>query len=59
MEKRTCKKTKSVNNRPNCLKATKRKQKVNMITVIDKYGKKFKTSVREARAMKKNSNTAA
>lgn len=58
MEKRTCKKTKSVNNRPNCLKATRRKQKVNMTTATDKDGKKFRTSVREARTMKKSSNTA-
>lgn len=59
MEKRTCKKTKTVNNRPNCLKATKRKQKVNMTTATDKDGNKFKTSVREARTMKKNSKSAA
>jgi len=43
----TSKKTKTVNNRPNCLKITKRKQKVNLQTVT--------TSAREARSMKKNS----
>ena len=48
----TSKKTKSVNNRPNCLKVTKRTQKVNLqnITV---NGVKFKTSAREARTLKK------
>ena len=42
------------NNRPNCLKATKRKQNVNMqkITV---NGITFKTSAREARTIKKAS----
>ena len=46
------KKTKSVNNRPNCLKVTKRTQKVNLqnITV---NGVKIKTSAREARTLKK------
>ena len=51
----TSKKTKTVNNRPNCLKITKRKQKVNLQTVTDENGKKIKTSAREARSMKKNS----
>ncbi len=51
----TNKKTKTVNNRPNCLKITKRKQKVNMTTITQNDGKKIKTSVREARTMKKNS----
>ena len=52
----TNKKTKTVNNRPNCLKITKRKQKVNLQTVTTPDGKKIKTSAREARTMKKNSN---
>lgn len=48
----TNKRTKTVNNRPNCLKITKRKQKVNLqnITV---NGSKIKTSAREARTLKK------
>ena len=50
----TKKKANSVNNRPNCLKITKRMQKVNMQTVTTPDGKKIKTSAREARAMKKN-----
>lgn len=50
-KKVTCKKTKTVNNRPNCLKVTKRTQKVNLQTItID--GKKIRTSAREARALK-------
>lgn len=59
MKKVTTKKTKSVNNRPNCLKITKSKQKVNFTTIIDECGKKVKTSVREARTAKKNSKKAA
>lgn len=59
MKKVTTKKTKSVNNRPNCLKATKRTQKVNLTTVTLKDGSKVRTSVREARAMKKSSKEAA
>ena len=51
----TNKKTKTVNNRPNCLKITKRTQKVNLQTVTTPDGKKIKTSAREARSMKKNS----
>ena len=51
----TSKKTKSVNNRPNCLKITKRIQKVNLQTVTTPDGKKIITSAREARSMKKNS----
>lgn len=51
----TSKKTKSVNNRPNCLKITKRTQKVNLQTVTTVDGKKIRTSAREARSMKKNS----
>lgn len=51
----TSKKTKSVNNRPNCLKITKRMQKVNLQTVTTPDGKKVRTSAREARSMKKNS----
>ncbi len=54
MKKVTSKKTKTVNNRPNCLKITKHKQKVNFTTIIDKDGNKVKTSVREARTAKKN-----
>ena len=46
--------TNKANNRPNCLKITKSTQKVNFTTVIDKDGNKIKTSVREARTMKKN-----
>ena len=59
MKKVTTKKTKTVNNRPNCLKISKRVQKVNFTTVIDENGKKVKTSVREARTMKKNNKIAA
>lgn len=51
----TNKKAKSVNNRPNCLKVTKRFQKVNLQTVTTPDGKKIKTSAREARSLKKNS----
>ena len=58
MKKVTTKKTKTVNNRPNCLKISKRTQKVNFTTVNDKDGNKIKTSVREARTMKKNNQTA-
>lgn len=50
----TKKKANSVNNRPNCLKITKRMQKVNLQTVTTPDGKKIKTSAREARTMKKN-----
>lgn len=59
MKKVTTKKTKSVNNRPNCLKISKRTQKVNMTTVTLKDGSRAKTSVREARSMKKNNQLAA
>ena len=58
MENISTKKTRSVNNRPNCLKITKGTQKVNFTTVTDKDGNKIKTSVREARAMKKNNELA-
>ena len=51
----TSKKAKSVNNRPNCLKITKRTQKVNLQTITNADGKKKRTSAREARSMKKNS----
>ena len=51
----TNKKAKSVNNRPNCLKITKRTQKVNLQTITTSDGKKIRTSAREARSMKKNS----
>ena len=54
MKKVTTKKTRSVNNRPNCLKITKGRQKVNFTTVTLKDGSKIKTSVREARTIKKN-----
>ena len=50
----TSKKSKSVNNRPNCLKITKRTQKVNLQTVTNAEGKKIRTSAREAKSMKKN-----
>lgn len=59
MKKVTTKRTRSVNNRPNCLKATKSTQKVNFTTIIDKDGNKVKTSVREARTAKKNSKKEA
>lgn len=58
MKKVTTKKTRSVNNRPNCLKISKDKQKVNFTTVVDKNGNKIKTSVRESRTMKKNNQVA-
>ena len=51
----TSKKTRSVNDRPNCLKITKRTQKVNLQTITTADGKKIRTSTREARTMKKNS----
>ena len=48
----TSKKTNFANNRPNCLKVTKHPQKVNLQTItVD--GKKYKTSAREARTIKK------
>ena len=47
-KKVTSKKTNVVNNRPNCLKVTKRAQKVNLQT-ITVNGEKIKTSAREAR----------
>ena len=46
------KKTNKANNRPNCLKVTKKAQKVNLQTVTIN-GFKFRTSAREARAIKK------
>lgn len=58
MKNISTKKTKTVNNRPNCLKITKDTQKVNMTTVTLKNGSKAKTSVREARTMKKNNELA-
>ena len=54
-KKVTNKKSNTVNNRPNCLKVTKRIQQVNLQTITDKDGNKIKTSAREARSMKKNS----
>lgn len=59
MKKVTTKKTKTVNNRPNCLKISKRTQKVNFMTIIDENGNKVKTSVREARTAKKNNKKLA
>ena len=53
-KKITSKKTKTVNNRPNCLKITKRTQKVNLQTVTTADGKKIRTSAREAKSMKKD-----
>ena len=48
----TSKRTKSVNNRPNCLKITKRKQKVNLQKfTVD--GVKIITSAREGKTLKK------
>lgn len=58
MKKVTTKKTRSVNNRPNCLKITKGTQKVNFTTITLEDGSRVKTSVREARTLKKNSNNA-
>ena len=58
MENISNKKTRSVNNKPNSLKRTKGTQKVNMTTVTLKDGSKVKTSVREARTMKKNNELA-
>ncbi len=52
MLKITNKKTNMANNRPNCLKVTKKAQKVNLQTVTIN-GLKFRTSAREARAIKK------
>ena len=52
-KKVTSKKSNVVNNRPNCLKITKRTQKVNLQTVTTKDGKKIKTSAREARSIRK------
>lgn len=51
------KKTNKANNRPNCLKATKKDQKVNLqkIKLVDENGRvgKFRLSVREIRDLKK------
>ena len=58
MENISTKKTRSVNNRPNCLKITKGTQKVNTTVVTLKCGTKVRTSVREARTMKKNNELA-
>ena len=58
MENISTKKTKTVNNKPNCLKRTKDVQRVNMTKVTLKDGSKVKTSVREARAMKNNNELA-
>ena len=48
----TNKKTNYANNRPNCLKITKKPQKVNLQTITIN-GIKIKTSAREARTIKK------
>ncbi len=48
----TNKRTNFANNRPNCLKITKKPQKVNMQT-FNIGGLKIKTSAREARSIKK------
>ena len=58
MENISTKKTRSVNNRPNCLKITKGTKKVNMTIVTLNDCSKVKTSVREARSMKKNNELA-
>lgn len=58
MKNISTKKTKTVNNKPNCLKRTKDVQRVNMTKVTLKNGSKAKTSVREARTMKKNNELA-
>ena len=55
----TAKKTRKVNNRPNCLKITKRAQKVNLQTITLDNGIKIKTSAREARSLKKNAKEKA
>ncbi len=52
------KKTNRANNRPNCLKATKKSQKVNLqpVKVVDKNGKSMtvRLSAREIRSLKKD-----
>ena len=53
MKKVTTKKTRSVNNRPNCLKITKSTQKVNFTTVTDKDGKKIKIYIKRVRIAEK------
>ena len=56
MKKVTTKKTRSVNNRPNCLKVTKKSQKVNLqqVKVKDEKGNviKVRLSAREIRTLK-------
>ena len=47
------KKTNFANNRPNCLKVTTNKQKVNLQKVKDENGKTVRLSAREIRASKK------
>lgn len=53
------KKTNRANNRPNCLKVTKKSQRVNLqpVTIIDEKGKtkKVRLSAREYRTLKKAS----
>ena len=52
------KKTNKANNRPNCLKVTKKAQKVNLqpVKIINNKGKveKVRLSAREIRALEKN-----
>lgn len=52
------KKTNKANNRPNCLKVTKKSQKVNLqqIKIINEKGnvEKVRLSVREIKALKKD-----
>ena len=47
------KKTNVANNRPNCLKVTKNRQKVNLQKVKDENGKTVRLSAREIRNLKK------
>ena len=54
------KKTNFANNRPNCLKVTKKAQKVNLqkVQIVDEFGK-VRLSAREIRAAKKTAAVAA
>ena len=51
----TAKKTRKVNNRPNCLKITKRAQKVNLQVMTLEDGTKVRTTTREMRTLSKAS----
>ena len=57
------KKTNFANNRPNCLKVTKKAQKVNLqkVQIVDEFGNtvKVRLSAREIRAAKKTAAVAA